>query len=697
MFDTSTSTLQMAALRPSKHKRILNELTKLREEPNPFFKAEPVDIDNLFDWHAVITGPKGSPYEGGIFQLSILLSDRYPFKPPVVSLITSIYHCNLSMIVHPKRCSAERILRWDEDWHPSMTLENVLQRIHQLMIEPFYDFAFEPTYPTTGPNLEDVTSKGDSEIVVETLSGECLELNINQGDLIESLLLRVSSMDGHHPQTFVLVSANGETLPSNRSVHECNISAGETLRMVKLVRNRLETALVDFELATLYTFDKEKYCQLAQAWTEVYAIALSTDEPTIDSARQSQSSLVDLLRAAAVEASNMPHIDIDSGSKAPVDLQADGQEEEEELSELQMACPVCGNWYCSSLLGAHLEGHFAFEALECTTVELATSSASDCPSLEVANADAALAAKLQQEEIRLTLKHFKAIASDRISALRLEANTEPNTTTALPTQKSSSSSSSQQSTSVSNAGLKTESGPRNQKQTKPLPQTTTKTKAAARFTRSVVASRANELVVIQFATSGGKDGPVRAETAEYRAVHSYFCQTLGARSIDVHSITRVNGDGFGRFKPGTAVRAMFHGCKTLENEKSILQDGFRVTYCVSGGKNYGTWFAFNAAYSDGGFAFNDSCGIRHLFICLVSNAAVVLENQTMRVVGQDCAYPCWIIKYTHSRSKQIGTFNVGAYGRWGQSQAAASTVFAPYGYEVQDGQWVPVKKAPNKK
>lgn len=687
----------MAASRSNKHKRILNELTKLREQPNPFFNAEPVDIDNLFDWHAFISGPKGSPYEGGIFHLSILLCDRYPFKPPVVSLVTSIYHCNLSMIVHPKRCSAEQILRWDEDWHPSMTLENLLERIHKLMIEPFYDLAFEPSYPTSRPNLEGGTSQADYEVVVEIFSGECLKLKLDPGDLIESLLLQVSLVDGHHLKTFALVSANGETLPSNRSLHECNISQGETLRMVKLLRNRLETALVDFEIASLYTFDKEKYCQLAHAWTEVYAIALSTDEPSSDPARQSHSALVDLLRSAVAEASNTQHTDMDSEGKASVDLQAHGQEdEEEELSEVQMACPVCGNWYCSSLLGAHLEGHFAFEALEST--EVATSSASVSPnSSGVADFDAALAAKLQQEEIRLTLKHFKAIASDRISALRLEAKAEPNTATALAAQKSSSSSSSQQQASVSNTGLKTESGSRNKRQTKPLPQAPTKTQAAARVTRSVVGSRANELMVIRFATAGGKNGDVLEATAEYRAVHSYFCQTLGSRSVHVHSIARVNGDGFNRFKPGTAVRAMFHGCKTLENEKSILQDGFKIKYCISGGQNYGTWFAFNATYSDGGFAFNDSFGIRHLFICLVSNAHVVLENETMRVVGQDCAYPCWIIKYTHSQSKQLGTFRVGPYGRWGQSAAAASSVFAPSGYEVQDGQWVPVKEPPKKK
>merc|ERR1711862_521832 len=106
----------------------------------------------------------------------------------------------------------------------------------------------------------------------------------------------------------------------------------------------------------------------------------------------------------------------------------------------------------------------------------------------------------------------------------------------------------------------------------------------------------------------------------------------------------------------------------------------------------GSWFAYEAAYSDSGFAFNDSSGIRHMFICVVSNAHVVLDNTVMRVVGSSCAYPLWIIKYTHQRSATAHTFNVGPYGRWGGGLAAVPVV-APNGWEARDGQWVPIKPA----
>ena len=42
-----------------------------------------------------ITGPEDSPYEGGIFELDLSVTDRYPFEPPKLRFITPIYHPNI--------------------------------------------------------------------------------------------------------------------------------------------------------------------------------------------------------------------------------------------------------------------------------------------------------------------------------------------------------------------------------------------------------------------------------------------------------------------------------------------------------------------------------------------------------------------------------------------------------------------------
>ena len=40
--------------------------------------------ENLFQWMAAISGPRGTLYEGGIYFVEIALSRDYPFKSPKV-------------------------------------------------------------------------------------------------------------------------------------------------------------------------------------------------------------------------------------------------------------------------------------------------------------------------------------------------------------------------------------------------------------------------------------------------------------------------------------------------------------------------------------------------------------------------------------------------------------------------------------
>ena len=50
-------------------------------DPSPEFEAHPVE-DNLFDWHFVLRGPAGTPFEGGLYHGRIILPSQYPHKPP---------------------------------------------------------------------------------------------------------------------------------------------------------------------------------------------------------------------------------------------------------------------------------------------------------------------------------------------------------------------------------------------------------------------------------------------------------------------------------------------------------------------------------------------------------------------------------------------------------------------------------------
>ena len=64
-------------------KRIEKELKVFNEdEHDEKFTAGPVDESDMFVWEGTIPGPEDSPYEGGVFKLSIKFPKDYPYKPP---------------------------------------------------------------------------------------------------------------------------------------------------------------------------------------------------------------------------------------------------------------------------------------------------------------------------------------------------------------------------------------------------------------------------------------------------------------------------------------------------------------------------------------------------------------------------------------------------------------------------------------
>jgi ubiquitin-conjugating enzyme E2 D/E len=111
-------------------RRIQKEYLDLQKDAPENCSAGPRG-DNMYIWDAMIMGPTGSPYVGGLFNLEINFPADYPFKPPKVSFITRIYHPNINS---KNGGICLDILK--DNWSPALTISKLLLSICSLLNDP---------------------------------------------------------------------------------------------------------------------------------------------------------------------------------------------------------------------------------------------------------------------------------------------------------------------------------------------------------------------------------------------------------------------------------------------------------------------------------------------------------------------------------------------------------------------------------
>ena len=111
-------------------KRIMKEYRDLLQSPIPNCQAEPVNLNDVFQWEAQINGPENTPYQNGTFRLKIVFPPNYPFNPPKVQFLTKIFHPN----INSGGAICLDILK--DQWSPVLTIDKVLLSISSLLADP---------------------------------------------------------------------------------------------------------------------------------------------------------------------------------------------------------------------------------------------------------------------------------------------------------------------------------------------------------------------------------------------------------------------------------------------------------------------------------------------------------------------------------------------------------------------------------
>ena len=98
-----------------------------------------VTSENIFDtWDILLSGPSGTPYEGGSFTVKLKFPDNYPFKPPKATFATKVYHPSI------KKDSGEICKDiYEEGWVPTKTIKQVIDVLKTMLINPSTDTPLE--------------------------------------------------------------------------------------------------------------------------------------------------------------------------------------------------------------------------------------------------------------------------------------------------------------------------------------------------------------------------------------------------------------------------------------------------------------------------------------------------------------------------------------------------------------------------
>jgi len=114
--------------------RLRKEYQEIKKKPVENIRAAPKE-SNILEWHYVIEGPKGSPYEGGHYHGIVTFPREYPYKPPSIQMNTP----NGRFKPNTRLCLSMSDFH-PESWNPMWSVGTILLGLYTFMLDN------QPTY-----------------------------------------------------------------------------------------------------------------------------------------------------------------------------------------------------------------------------------------------------------------------------------------------------------------------------------------------------------------------------------------------------------------------------------------------------------------------------------------------------------------------------------------------------------------------
>uniref|UniRef100_A0AC34GBN6 UBC core domain-containing protein n=1 Tax=Panagrolaimus sp. ES5 TaxID=591445 RepID=A0AC34GBN6_9BILA len=134
--------MNSSSLSSSAKRALQLELKSFQTEPVEGFTVTCED-DCLFKWIVGIFGPPKTLYQGGYFKAMLKFPPNYPYAPPSMKFINTIYHPNVYengeiciSILHPPIDDPQSGELASERWNPTQNVRTILLSVISLLNEP---------------------------------------------------------------------------------------------------------------------------------------------------------------------------------------------------------------------------------------------------------------------------------------------------------------------------------------------------------------------------------------------------------------------------------------------------------------------------------------------------------------------------------------------------------------------------------